>query len=247
MGNEAKIGSAVDLLSRYILNGTLLPLQPLRITTLSARYGLSAAPLREALSRLEKKKLVIATANRGWQVAPVSLAEFRDLQIARLALEAALLDDSLASGGVEWEPELVAAHYRLAQAVPPRGEADTLAYRQTWIAMHDSFHIALLAGARSNWLKRFYAKLLAQLQRHHLAVLMQPLTDDTQVMLDQAFCVPPHTELMIAVLDRDAQAATAALQAHSETALEIFYKVLGDGSAGIGAGVEARNEEGQKA
>src|SRR6056297_3358553 len=96
-----KTGSAFDLLRRDILNGTYAPDAPLRVAALSASYGFSATPLREALSRLAEKQLVVASANRGWRVAPVSMAEFEDLQAARLTVEGALLRDAVQRGGLD--------------------------------------------------------------------------------------------------------------------------------------------------
>lgn len=231
MGQDAKAESAFDLLRRDILNGTHKPGQPLRIAPLSARYGIGPTALREVLSRLARASLVVALAKKGWQVAPVSLAEFKDLLAARLTLETALLTDAIAVGGLEWETNLVTAHYRLAQAVIPLGQADTLAYRQTWIAMHDRFHIALLAGAQSHWLKRFHAQILDQLQRHHQAVMAQfpPVTKTPDPLMAQAFSVPNHTELLVAALDRDTASATTALQRHNELANDIFQHFLGKG------------------
>lgn len=228
MGYEAKTEAACKVLSSDILNGTLSPGKPLRLAALGAQYGVSATPLREALTRLEEQKLVVAEANRGWRVAPVSIAEFTDLLIARQSLEVSLLEDVIAHGGNDWETELVTAHYRLAQAVPPLGAADTLAYRQIWVALHDRFHTALLAGARSDWLKRFYTQLLTQLQRHHQAVLLWAQIDSRQmdVLREQVFCVLRHTELMVAVLDRDRAAATALMKAHNNVTLSIFLTAM---------------------
>lgn len=228
MGSEAKTEAALETLSRDILNGTLPTGKSLRIAVLTAQYGIGAAPLREALARLVEQGLVVAEGPRDWRVAPASLPAFMDLLLARAALERALLEDVIAHGHKQWETDLVAAHYHLAQAVPPLGEADTLAYRQTWIALHDRFHLALLAGARSDWLKRFYAQVLGQMQRHHQAVLarLQAEVPHLDHLHAEAISVPRHTELMVTVLDRDKTAATSLLKAHGETALAIFRAVM---------------------
>ncbi len=232
MGYKAKTEAVHDLLSRDIMNGTFPPGKPLRIAALADHYGTGTKPLREALTRLEEQKLVVAIARHRWQVAAVSKAEFNDLQFARRALETALVKDTVEHGGLEWETDLVAAHYRLTQAVAPRGEADSLAYRQTWIAMHDAFHAALLAGAQSVWAKRFYAQVLTQLQRHYQAALVREKTasKESKSLMDIALSVPPHTELMVALLDRDATSATALLEAHSEVSQHIFSAIF-DGTA----------------
>lgn len=228
MDHEAKAEGAFDLLKRDILNGTHGQGQPLRLSALSVRYGVGASPLRKALSRLADIQLVAPTANSGWQVAPVTLAEFEDLSHARMSIEAILLQDAIDTGTLEWEANLVAAHYRLAQAVLPLGGANTLAYRQTWLAVHDGFHFALLSGAQSDWLKRFHAQSLVPLQRYHQAVWCKlgSMTEAQEPLLADAFSVPRHTELMVAALDRDKRAASAALSGHNDVAKAIFRRVM---------------------
>jgi GntR family transcriptional regulator, carbon starvation induced regulator len=231
MSEPIKTDRAFDLLRQDILNGVFIPGQPLPVSDLSDRYGLSATPLREALSRLAEKQLVVASANRGWRVAPVSLAEFEDLSHARLAIEGALLEDALAEGGLEWESGIVGAHYRLQQTLAPLGEADTLGNRQRWIAAHNAFHDALLAAARSVWLKGFYDQTVEQLQRHHQAVLFRttqsPPPRHLDAVLRAALSVERHTQLMTPVLARDAAAARAELARHIEATLAIYRAIVG--------------------
>lgn len=67
MEYEAKTEAANDMLSRDILNRTLPSGKPLRLAALGAQYGVNTTQLREALTRLEEQKLVVAEANRGWR------------------------------------------------------------------------------------------------------------------------------------------------------------------------------------
>jgi DNA-binding GntR family transcriptional regulator len=230
MAEPVKTDLAFEFLRRDILNGSFAPDQPLRVADLSERYGVSASPLREALSRLVGERLVVSAANRGWRVAPASLAEFEDLARARLAVEGAALADAIACGGLDWESAIVAAHYRLAQTPAPLGAADSLDTRQRWIEAHDAFHTALLAAGRSAWLKGFHQQTLEQLQRHHQAVLFHSATDrdaeGVEALMRLALSVPRHTRLMEIVLDRDATAARQELEAHVATMLDIFRQIV---------------------
>jgi GntR family carbon starvation induced transcriptional regulator len=229
---EAKTLNAFDLLHRDIVSGVYAPDQPLRIAALTARYGVSATPLREALSRLAEKRLVVAAPNCGWRVAPVSLAEFEDLQSARLTIELALLQDAMTRGGVDWEAAIVAAHYRLSQAVPPLGANDGLECRQAWIAAHDGFHDALLAAAVSDWLKGFHAQLVEQVQRHHQALLFHSAGSRdpaTEALVQAALSVARHTALKDVVMARDWPAAEAATRAHIAGSVEIYRGIFTSG------------------
>lgn len=236
MGYSAKTDAAFEMLHRDILNGSHAPGQPLRIAALSGLYGVSATPLREALSRLEEKQLVVGSANRGWRVAPVSLPELEDLEIARLTVETSLLEDAIAHGDLDWESGIVAAHHRMTQVAPPAGNVDVAA-RQLWDETHDAFHIALHAAGRSSWLKRFFVRTAEQLRLHHQALLFHPRainpngpekhTPETEALLSRAHSVTAHTELMQVVLDRDAVVAREKLRLHVEITLEVFRSIAG--------------------
>lgn len=236
MSYSAKTDAAFLTLHQGILDGTHAPGEPLRVQPLAARYGISATPLREALSRLEEKRLVVGSANRGWRVAPVSLDELEDLETARLMIESSLLEDAMARGDLDWESAIVAAHHRLSQVAPPLGAAEA-AVRRTWIDAHDAFHLALLSAARSSWLRFFYVQTCEQLQRHHQALLFHPRTINpegpphhsaqTQDLLREALSIPRHTALMQVVLGRDRAAALAALRDHVEITLTVYRSIVG--------------------
>jgi len=74
-------------LRQEILDGALEPGSMLAEVEQSERLGVSRTPLREALSRLQAEGLVIAPGGRGLVVAPVSLADVRELFEIREALE----------------------------------------------------------------------------------------------------------------------------------------------------------------
>lgn len=233
---SAKSESAYEVLKRSILNGTHAPGAPLRVTTLSKIHGISATPLREALSRLEEKQLVVASPNCGWRVAPVSFDELNDLEDARLSLEQRLLQDSISCGGMEWEADLVAAHHRLMHTPQPIGR-DEVDARERWIDAHDNFHVRLIAAGRSTWLKSFHAVTLEQLQRHHQALLFHPSSinpgregqhsEETLDLLHLALAHAHHTKLMQASLDRDQDAARELLCEHVQITMSVYRSVVG--------------------
>ncbi|MFX6702333.1 GntR family transcriptional regulator, partial [Acinetobacter baumannii] len=72
---------------RDIVDGLLAPNQPLRFEFLKDRYGFSFSPLREALAQLQSERLVVATAQRGYRVADVSLDEMWDAINTRVLIE----------------------------------------------------------------------------------------------------------------------------------------------------------------
>ncbi|ETX28098.1 GntR family transcriptional regulator [Roseivivax isoporae] len=236
MKSSGKTENAYEVLKRAILNGTHAPGAPLRVAALSKAHGISATPLREALSRLEEKRLVVASPNCGWRVAPVSFEELNDLEDARLSLEQRLLDDAIAHAGMEWEADLVAAHHRLMHTPHPIGR-DAVDDRERWIVAHDGFHEKLVAGGRSSWLKSFHAVTLEQLQRHHQALLFHPgsinpdrhgrHSEETLDLLRLALAHEHHTKLMQAALDRDRDVARALLGEHVQITMSVYRSVVG--------------------
>ena len=86
----------------------------LRVEHMKDDYGVGAGTLREALSLLVSDSLVIAEGQRGFSVAPLSLADLDDLTHTRILLETDALRLSLRHGGDDWEGQLVAAFHRLS-------------------------------------------------------------------------------------------------------------------------------------
>ncbi len=73
---------------RYeVLSCQLAPGESLREQELAARYEVSKQPVREALLRLERERLVTVLPRQGYRVNPISLSDARDLCRFREALE----------------------------------------------------------------------------------------------------------------------------------------------------------------
>jgi len=70
-----------------IVKGDLAPGSKLREPDLARRYGTSRGPLREAIRRLEARRLVEVAAHTGARVARLSLGQLLELYEAREALE----------------------------------------------------------------------------------------------------------------------------------------------------------------
>ncbi len=238
-----KTDEALTRLRSDILSCRLAPDSPLVVAALTERYGLGWTPLREALSRLEAERLVISERNRGYRVAPVSAASLVDLQEARRAVESTLLRRSIEAGGAEWEGQVVAAHYLLAQTPPPDPvmAGDRIAQ---WEARHDAFHDALLAGDSSVWLAGFQHQIREQLTRHHRHMISGPAprrkmdseaAGHFQALIERTLGLAHHTELMEATLARDADRAISLLNEHIGFSLAVYAFLWPEDVAGKGS------------
>ena len=86
-----------------IIFGTLAPAEKLRLERLRENYGASVSTLRELLSRLASEGLVVAEGQRGFEVAPISEENLREIAALRLLLESHALTQSFKAGDMDWE------------------------------------------------------------------------------------------------------------------------------------------------
>lgn len=212
--------ASLKVLSRVradILDGTLPPDAKLRFAELKESYGVGVGTLREALSYLNSEGLVVQDAGKGFQVAPVSLADLLDITEIRVDLEHKLIRSAIERGGDDWEARIVSA-YHLLDKIERRPLAERLAAPTRWNDCHRDFHRALVAAAASRWLLHFHQILFDQAQRYRmLALSHKPRLAGRS---------SEHGEIMKAVLARDVDAACHLSERHiRRTAEEVVQYV----------------------
>jgi DNA-binding GntR family transcriptional regulator len=199
--------SAVDLraqLRKDIVGCELAPGQRLKFEELRTRYDAGIGSLREALMQLEADGLVVAESNRGFCVAPVTIADLEDITELRVDIEKKVLAQSIRLGNDAWEAEIVASLHMLTKLEPVVANTQSR-NRELWEERHRRFHDALAAACPSPWLLRFRDVLFVQSQRYrNLSMLQSPKPGR----------VDDHRALMEVVLARDVPRATAALEDH---------------------------------
>ena len=79
-----------DVLRTQIIDGTLAPDERLSEPALASRLGVSRTPVREALRRLEAETLVVEQPTGGVRVAPLDVADARQVYEVRARLEGLL-------------------------------------------------------------------------------------------------------------------------------------------------------------
>jgi DNA-binding GntR family transcriptional regulator len=191
-----------------ILNCDLKPGEKLLIGSLSQRFGVSAASVREALSRLVADGLVHAQDQRGFRVSALSLADLRDLTKTRIEIESSALRLSILRGDRAWETAVRRSWEELL-SVPHSPPGDERRQTEEWARMHGRFHTSLVAGCGLNWLMRLRATVYEQSERYRrlsLAVTKSGARDrDAE-----------HRMIVEATLRRDVEAATAHIATHFE-------------------------------
>src|ERR1700737_2628572 len=81
-----------------IVRGDYEPNMRLRLDALQQNLGLSSSPLREALTPLVSEGVVEMEGGRGFRVAQISLAEFKELTYLRILIEGDALRRSVECG-----------------------------------------------------------------------------------------------------------------------------------------------------
>lgn len=217
MADEAEGGAATlseqayRLMRRDIVDGLLAPNQPLRFEFLKDRYGFSFSPLREALAQLQSERLVVATAQRGYRVADVSLDEMWDAINTRVLIETQALREAIVHGDDDWEGAVVSAYHALSRSrARHAGTATDEAAMEEVERRHRVFHRSLIGACRSRWLLDLSALLYTQTERYRRPLLAKMRAD---ISRDREID-DHHKEIMDATLIRDAATATDLLAAH---------------------------------
>ena len=195
-----------------IIFGRLRPNQKLRLEALRDDYSVSISTLREILSRLSSEGFVIAEGRRGFEVAPVSAVNLRELAELRTLLECHAMERSFARGDMEWEGRVVSAHHKLAaveQQMNAGKSEDAL-----WKRYDGEFHQALISNCGSRELMDAHQLAFDKYFRYPI------LSADRRGMEP----IKQHRQLLECALARDAKQAATVLIAHVNNCVEYALK-----------------------
>jgi len=74
-------------LREVIIAGEILPGQEITLRNLAAQFGVSIAPVREALFQLESEKVVVRRDNRDYRVNFLTASQFKEVYLIRRMIE----------------------------------------------------------------------------------------------------------------------------------------------------------------
>lgn len=195
--------TAYRIIRDDIIAGAYQPGKKLKIQDLALDLKVSPSAVREALSQLVPEQLVVSQDQRGFQVAPLSIADLEDLTDLRCEIEATALRRSVEQGDIDWETRVISAEHRLrALTRPASGNSPGLV---EWRGRHADFHAALVSGCGSPRLIALHAQLYEQSERYR--VLSAAI--ETERDVDQE-----HRELVTLALARDAEKLAANMLLH---------------------------------
>jgi DNA-binding GntR family transcriptional regulator len=183
-----------EALRAAILTCDVPPGEELRELDLAARYAVSRAPVREALQRLEQERLVTVLPRQGYKVAPIDIADARDLFGIRIALEPA----SASAAAAEASDSTLRALDRFREL---RSEI-------TFIDDNRDFHVAVAEASGNRRMADVLRELVEQADRM-VRVSIANLRDR-----DIDRLVAEHAAIIDALQARDGRRAARLVRAH---------------------------------
>jgi GntR family carbon starvation induced transcriptional regulator len=205
---------AASLVERDIIAGLHAPGARLGIVDLARRYEIGATPLREGLSRLVSRGLIVGIGQRGFRVADVSREDLLDITRMRTVVELEALRVAMAQGDDAWEAGILSALHQMRRHIQRTGNE----FREgapDFDRLHKAFHTSLLAACGSKRLLNAHSELYDQAYRYR-RVMMRGFDSGKKF-------VAAHQSLADVVLARDVKDAPFLLAAHLHSTLDFVY------------------------
>jgi DNA-binding GntR family transcriptional regulator len=203
-----------DSIKADIISGQLAQGTKIVESDLALKYGISRGPLREAIHRLERIKLIVRIPHAGSRVVILHSKMMEDIYIAREALEgmAARLAARLMS-----EAEIAALSDLLDDHADSISETEGRAYFQREGDI--DFHYRIALASQNQWiLDNLHGELyqLIRMCRHQSG----QFPARAQMALDQ------HRQIANAIARRDEELAEILMRRHISGAWEIVKQIL---------------------
>jgi DNA-binding GntR family transcriptional regulator len=198
-----------------VVCGKLVPGEKLRVEHLKDQYQVGAGTLREALSLLVSDALVTVEGQRGFRVAPISLADLEDVTNTRVMLETEALRQSIRHGDTQWEEALVNSYQLLTQTESnPSGPEPAL-----WEQRNKHFHDTLISAFDSPWTKYILGILYRHAERYrNINWRLTAAHSSDRKVHDE------HETIFQAAINRQEARAALALEAHVRLTHDIMKR-----------------------
>ena len=205
---EAKslVDAVTERLEAAIMSGELAPGERLREQVLAEEYGISRGPLREAIRRLEGRRLLERKANIGVSVVSLSAQRWSELLNVREALEGMacrLAAERISSAEIAELRDMLADHATRKEIVTGEGY-----YQQS----HDyDFHFRVAQASQNDYLISLISGDLYDLLRLYRFKASAMKGRATKALQE-------HHEILDALETGDPDLAEAAMRSHTRNA-----------------------------
>jgi len=215
LGKPTIAGQVEAQLRHDILHGILAPGAKLNLDKLRVTMDVGLSPLREAVTRLVAEGLIEAEAQRGYTIAPISVANLDEVCALRLELEPYALRKSIENGGLDWESAVMGAVHRLNKTDRIPGDPVSLA---NWEAANNAFHLTLVERCGMPLLMKMYKSLVSMNDRYRHIYL--------KAVAVQRDVIDEHTAIAQAAVERRADDAAAMLTKHIERSTKNLRRLI---------------------
>ncbi|MCQ0972097.1 GntR family transcriptional regulator [Paracoccus sp. TK19116] len=206
--SETLADQAYDALAKSIVSGELAPGARILEVELAERFGMSRGPLREAMRRLEERRLVERVSQRGVRVVRLTGPKLHGIYKVREALEgmaARLSAQNMADDEIAELREMLEAHERYV-----RQSDDYSQNQQDW-----DFHDRIARGSKN--------EMLVSLLSDDLYQLLKIFRNQHKSKRGRARrAVEEHWRILAAIEDRDPEMAELMMRRHISAALAVF-------------------------
>lgn len=204
--NKVQARSLVDVVAERIeeaiISGQLAPGAKISEQGLAASLGVSRGPLREAIRRLEGRKLVERTPNVGVRVAALSLKDLNEILQVREALEGlacSLAALNMSDAAIAALKKMLGSHEKQKSVQENTGYYDE--------AKNLDFHFSIVDGSGNDRLTQLLAGDL-----HYLLRVYRHRADPKPGRAAQV--LQEHRAIIAALEARDPEAADRAMREH---------------------------------
>jgi DNA-binding GntR family transcriptional regulator len=202
---ESTAGLIARQLREAIMYGDIAPASQLSESELSAQFGVSRGPLREAMQRLVQEGLLRSEPNRGLFVLELDDDDIRDIYAARTAIEGAAAVIVLRAAN----NPTIALLREACEAMVRAAERDE---RANLSDADLRFHEVLVRESKSPRLARMHVTLLAE-TRMCMTALEETYRDPSAVAQE-------HSLIVDAIAGGDASQVLQRIEDHMQDALQ---------------------------
>ncbi|MBO6185502.1 MAG: GntR family transcriptional regulator [Chryseobacterium sp.] len=150
----------IKALWQLIIDGKIMPNEPMREIQLTEILNISRTPLRDALQQLEWEGIVVSEARKGYRLAPFSEADIDEIYPLRARLESFALELSGIPNKIVLD-ELYEINLKIQNSKSPR----------EIVELDESWHLLLISNCPNQRLLKLIKTLHRQSQRYEYAYM----------------------------------------------------------------------------
>jgi DNA-binding GntR family transcriptional regulator len=218
--------SVFEALQTAIVTGDLKPGEKLREAELAKQFGTSRGPLRDALRRLESRRLVTNTPNAGARVVSLSEKQLVELYEVREALEGLtcrLAATNMTDAEIDELSDLLDRH-----EAEVRRQDGAEYFRQEGDL---DFHFRIAEGCRNDLLRSALCEDHYQLMRLYRYKYSSRAGRPRRALAE-------HRQIIDAIRDRDGELAELLMRRHIRNAKATFERHIQHSDGGTGSAEE---------